>query len=136
MRCSNCGKNVAEVVAVARPRTRGSCRIRTEGVTPNATVVDFSALPRTTAASCAQGHRRTARGSNVLEKAGTVATGDRWSGELVAKEARATLADPPNGRVRVRIRYACMSACAGVVLFGSMVSRAQISPPSTLNRTV
>ena len=72
----------------------------------------------------------------MLEKAGTVATADRWSGEIVAEEARATVAEPPGGRVRVRVRYACTSACAGVVLFGGMASRAQISPPSTLNRTV
>ena len=70
------------------------------------------------------------------EKAGTVATRDRWRGEIVAENACATAAEPPGGRVRVCVRYACTSACAGVLVFGSMASRAQISPASTLNRTV
>src|SRR5215468_7627829 len=60
---------------------------------------------------------------------------DRSSGE-VAKKTRATVAEPPGGRVPVRVRCACTSACAGVLLLGSMASRAQVSPPSTLNRTV
>jgi hypothetical protein len=70
------------------------------------------------------------------EKAGTIASGDRWTSEIVAEAARAMLPEPPGGRVRVRVRSACTSACAGVILFGSMASRAQIVPPSTLNRTV
>ena len=59
------------------------------------------------------------------EKAGTVATRDRWRGEIVAENACATAAEPPGGRVRVCVRYACTSACAGVLVFGSMASRAQ-----------
>ena len=50
--------------------------------------------------------------------------------------SHATVAESPGGRVRLRVRYACTSACAGALLLGSMASRAQVSPPSTLNRTV
>lgn len=38
--------------------------------------------------------------------------------------------------MRARVRYACMSACASVILFGSIVSRAQTSVAPTPNRTV
>jgi hypothetical protein len=72
----------------------------------------------------------------VPEKVGTVATRDRWRGERLAEKAGATIAEPSRGRLRVRVRCACTSACAGAVLFGSMASRAQISPASNLNRTV
>ena len=72
----------------------------------------------------------------MLEKAGTVPTRDRSRGEILVEKARAAVAEAPGARVRVRVRYACMSACAGAVLFGSLASRAQISPASTLNRTV
>ena len=60
---------------------------------------------------------------------------DRSSSEVAEKD-RATVAEPPGSRVRVRVRYGCTSACAGALLLGSMASRAQVSPPSTLNRTV
>ncbi|HEY1874582.1 MAG TPA: hypothetical protein VGG67_09300 [Steroidobacteraceae bacterium] len=55
---------------------------------------------------------------------------------MFAEKARATVVKPPGGRVRVRVRYACTSACAGVILFGSVASRAQISAAPTPNRTV
>jgi hypothetical protein len=48
----------------------------------------------------------------------------------------AGLCEPPGCRVRGPVRYACTAACAGVIVFGSLASQAQIPQPSTLNRTV
>jgi hypothetical protein len=72
----------------------------------------------------------------MLEKAGTRATRDRWRGEIVADKTRAADAPPTGGRLRVGVRYACTSACAGMFLFGSTASRAQTSSSLTPNRTV
>src|SRR5262249_5042733 len=51
-------------------------------------------------------------------------------------KARASAAELPSGPMRVRIRYACTSACAGLILLGSVPSRAQTSPAAAPNRTV
>ena len=48
----------------------------------------------------------------------------------------AGFAAPAACRVRVPVRYACTSACAGVILLGSSASSAQIAPPPNLNRAV
>jgi hypothetical protein len=48
----------------------------------------------------------------------------------------AGLCEPPGCRVRGPVRYACTAAYAGVIVFGSLASQAQIPQPSTLNRTV
>lgn len=48
----------------------------------------------------------------------------------------AGFAAPRACRVRVPVRFACTSACAGVILLGSIASSAQIPPPPNLNRTV
>ena len=48
----------------------------------------------------------------------------------------AGLFEPPGCRVRGPVRYACAAAYAGVIVFGSLASQAQIPQPSTLNRTV
>jgi hypothetical protein len=55
---------------------------------------------------------------------------------MVAAKTRAMVVEPRGRRVRVRVRYACTSACASAILFGSMTSRAQTSAAPTLNRTV
>ena len=66
----------------------------------------------------------------------TVATRERWRGEMVAEKARATVVEPPGGGVRERVRIAWASAFASVILFGSIPSRTQISTAPTANRTV
>ena len=55
---------------------------------------------------------------------------------MVAEEARVTVVEPQGGSAKVRVRYTCMSACASMILFGSMASRAQTSVAPTPNRTV
>jgi hypothetical protein len=60
---------------------------------------------------------------------------DRWGGEIVAQKICGTGNHPTGGRMKARVRYARTSACAGMLLFSSMASRAQ-TPPASLNRTV
>jgi hypothetical protein len=55
---------------------------------------------------------------------------------MVAESIHAMITELPGSGVRVLARYACTSACAGVLVVGGMASPAQISPAPTLNRTV